>query len=42
MAERTLWEGRFGTGTCFQAVPFQCRIKVLLLPVEPIAQAFAR
>jgi hypothetical protein len=39
MADRTLWEGRFGAGTCLQAVPFQCRIKVLLLPVEPIAQA---
>src|SRR5690348_10672520 len=36
--KRTLGAGRFGLGTCFQAVPFQCAIRVLpLLP--PTAQA---
>ena len=36
---------RFGLGTCFQVVPFQCRIRVSELPwltllVLPTAQAF--
>jgi hypothetical protein len=33
-----LWLG-FGLGTRFHALPFQCRMTVLLEPVEPTAQA---